>query len=135
MTDIAEVLEQITSEINSLQTEIDELRRNQPTGYMSCGVVRSITVTAGGELTPVYAHYSVLPNSGVTDDVDTVNAERAGRKVTFRTETAGHTITFKDGVDNLNLSGGDIALDDVDKYLTLIYDDENEEWKVYAKGF
>ena len=134
MPSVEAILIDLTNELEQLKARVDEVARTSPTGFMSAGIVRDVTVS-GGVLTCGAAHYAVTPESGNTDDVDTVNTGRGGRKITFRIKTPGDTITFKDGTGNLNLSGGDIALNDVDKYLTIIYDDENDEWKVYAKGF
>ena len=134
MASIQDVINSMINEMNLMQSAIDEMGRTQPSGFMSCGIVRDVTI-ASDTIDAIYAHYAVTPESSNADDVDTIDSGRGGRKVTFRIKTPGDTITFKDGVDNLNLSGGDIALSDVDQYLTLIFDDENEEWKVYAKGF
>jgi hypothetical protein len=134
MATVDEVLRELMNEVEKLKAVVNTIGRTSPTGYMSSGIVRDVTVS-GGVLTCGAAHYAVTPETGNTDNVDTVNVGRGGRKITFRIKTPGDTITFKDGIDNLNLSGGDVVLDDVDKYLTIIYDDENDEWKIYAKGF
>lgn len=77
----------------------------------------TLTITAGGEITPTASNHNLSPNSGTTDNLDTITATTSGVQLVLRGST-GNTITIRD-----NSSGGNIYLSgNVDKTLTGLVD-------------
>lgn len=70
----------------------------------------------------------LIPESGNTDDLSTIDSGRPGRMIALRTNDPAYTITVKDGVDNINLCGSDIVLDCEETVLVLIYDGDLTSW-------
>ena len=71
----------------------------------------------------------VAPETGVTDDLDTITATSANDRQTIviRTDAVGNTITLKDGTGNLMLSA-DFAMDHISDMIQLYYDHSITVW-------
>ncbi|MCD7059502.1 DUF2793 domain-containing protein [Pelagibacterium xiamenense] len=82
------------------------------------GAVPSYPTVAAGELTVETSYAVPAPESGTSDDVDTISGGFDGA-VLIVTGTAGNTLTFRDGTGNLKL-GADRVLDNFEDSLMLV---------------
>jgi hypothetical protein len=92
------------------------------TGFVNFGSFAGCAVSfptiAGGVLAAASGYVVPAPESGTTDDVDTIDGGFDGA-VLIVTGTAGNALTFRDGTGNLKL-GGDRVLDGFDDALMLV---------------
>lgn len=130
---------QILKDIKNLTTRVSRLESTGSNSAMYASKSREITIS-DGSITPVFDFYIVLPQSGSSDDLDTlahrdVNVPQAGKKVLLRTST-GNAITVKDGTGNINLAGagGDVLLDNPGKSIVLVFDLELYQWICYSSN-
>jgi len=82
---------------------------------------------AGGVITADRPYHHLLPESGTTDDLVTINAPYDSKFLLLHTKTAGHAITIKDGTGNLNING-DCVLDSIEKTLYVMWDEVQAKW-------
>ncbi len=73
------------------------------------GAAEEATVSGGAITVEGGKWYKLSPESGTSDDVDTINGLSEGQEVMLSVKDSGDTIVLKDGVDNLDL-GGNITL-------------------------
>jgi hypothetical protein len=88
------------------------------------GAAQTVTISSGAITVAVGKWYKVLPESGVTDNLDTINGLTEGGEVMLST-TAGNTIVLRDGVDNLDLGSGNITLNSATDRARLMHDGTN----------
>jgi hypothetical protein len=84
--------------------------------FAGCAV--SFPTIAGGVLVAESGYVVPAPQSGTTDDVDTIDGGFDGA-VLIVTGSAGKVLTFRDGIGNLKL-GGDRVLDAFEDALMLV---------------
>ncbi len=124
---LEDVLTEMAKQISSLRRDLESIKTRSTGGMMARGI--QDVIISGGELdVNAGAFYSVNPESGTSDDLDTINNGVGGKIITLRT-TTGNTITLKHGTGNLSLLGSaDFTLDDTNIVYTLIYDDAQSKW-------
>lgn len=119
MVDIRPLLRQLAS----MERDIERLKRREGTARTDVGsltiVSDAIAVTRG--------YHSLLPESGVTDNLQTITGLYDGAPLVLRTQTTGHTITLLDGAGNLALDGN-CALSTIRDTISLIYDETQNLW-------
>jgi len=97
------------------------------------GAPTELTIDTGAvtvDSTKQFAVYLLLPESGNTDDLATINGGAQGLCAFFRVKDSGKTITFKDGAGNIKVGGADVALAAQDKYVMLLYSVALSQWIV-----
>ena len=93
-------------------------------GEWGAAVVKTIS---GGAITVEAGRwYKLVPESGNSDNLDTINGLSEGEEVLLSTNNAAYTITLRSGVDNLSLPGGvNITLNAILDMARLIYNGTN----------
>lgn len=91
-----------------------------------------VTISAGA-IAASRPYHRLLPQTGTTDDLDTITPPYDSKFLLLHTKTAIHTITVKDGTGNLNING-DATLSDPSHTLYLMYDDTLEKWVEVARN-
>lgn len=95
-------------------------------GTMSRGI--TVEVTTAGEVINRTRFCRVKPNADASsDNVDTIIALNDGLMMVLSPYTTGKTLTFRDNVGNLSLSG-DCTLDNPADTLTVMYNAELLKW-------
>jgi parallel beta-helix repeat protein len=115
---------------------LDETGENiyQESGKLSTGTATSITIASDAITVGSSSLIRLLPQTGTADDLATINGGYDGQLLVLRTATSGDTITVKDGTGNLQLAGGDFAMDNRNDKLTLIYDADLSQWSEVARS-
>lgn len=97
------------------------------------GRAQTVQVAAGVMTPSAHSHYRVQPETGLSDEVNTITGTHAGQQIVLfpLTDT---DITIKDGTGNITLTGGDAVLDANHKNITVIYSDALEQWFETARS-
>ena len=123
-----EALIDIYRELDRIQDQVAATTRMAQNTSMRSNIGRDHTIAADAISPGVNEFIILTPQSGNVDDLSTINDGRAQRQIALRTEDPAHTITLKDGVDNIDLGGSDIVLDNVAKVVVLVYDAILVKW-------
>lgn len=121
MSDIAE---RLLDKINALQRRVDKLERQS--GYRLFNVAGTVKTIDTGVITKdagKIAWHVVKVESGLSDDLDTINGGVAG-DILFLSPAASSAVTLKDGTGNLLLTG-DLLINNVADLVTLFYRGSN----------
>lgn len=117
----------------------NDIRDGGNTGYTDAGtgtiyrdhdgstVRKQLTVATGAVTVVSNGYYSLLPETGTTDDVDTISGGKDGMVIYLRNDNATNTVTLKNGTGNLDI-GSDVALSAVTTVQPLIYDATLAKW-------
>ena len=81
-----------------------------------------------GAITVTNSFHGLIPETGVSDDLATINALSTGYLLILRVENSGDTITVKDSVGNIKLLAGDFVMSNQHAILSLIYDADLSLW-------
>lgn len=105
----------------------DSLRRlsSQERGFSRHATVQ--TIASGAITVNHHDFYTLLPESGTADDLDTIIGSADGRRIIISTKEAGDTVTLKNGTGNLEL-GADIVLSTPNLAVMLLYNEELLKW-------
>lgn len=106
----------------------------QEPGKLSTGTATALTIASDAITVGDSSLIRLLPQTGTADDLATINGGYDGQLIVLRTATSGDTITVKDGTGNLQLAGGDFAMDSRNDKLTLIYDADLSQWSEVARS-
>lgn len=93
--------------------------------------VQSLTISAGGAVTPETPYAKIVVNGGTgsgADDLDTISGGIEGQVLIIRPATSGgaDTVTVRDGAGNILLdAAGNFAMDNVADTIMFIYDGSN----------
>ena len=113
----------------------NDIRNGGNTGFTDVGtdtVYRNIptqsdlTIAAGVVTVSGIGYYKLVPETGTTDDLDTISGAHHGEEITLAVRDSGDTITIKDGTGNFALAG-DFAMNTQTDTIKLIYD-ETHGW-------
>ena len=88
------------------------------------GAAQSVTIASGAITVSVGRWYKISPESGNSDNLDTINGLSEGQEVMLST-TTGNTITIRDGIGNLSLGGSNIVLNSAVDRTKLMHDGTN----------
>ena len=88
----------------------------------------SRTIATGVISVPGQGYFTLLPETGTADDLDTINGGLDGVVIYVRNEDVTNTITLKDATGNLDLQGADVALNAINVVQALIYDETQALW-------
>ena len=88
----------------------------------------SRTIATGVISVPGQGYFTLLPETGTADDLDTINGGLDGVVIYVRNENVTNTITLKDGTGNLDLLGADVVLNAINVVQALIYDAVQALW-------
>lgn len=95
---------------------------DEPFGILNIGAPVLNTIDASGNITLAYSHTALAPNSGLTDDLETILGGTSGDLVVLRTYSATDVITIKHDVGNIFLkNAADIIITSQDQSLALVY--------------
>jgi hypothetical protein len=78
-------------------------------------------------ITATSSYHSLLPETGTSDDLVTINATSDGYILCLKVENSGDTITAKNGIGNLKLNG-DFVMNNIYATLMIIYDATLSLW-------
>lgn len=121
------ILQEVANKIQELNRSVSELQNRQTGGLWTLNY-RSLTISSGAIDIVAGAFYIVEPESGTSDNLDTINNGFSGKIIGIR-PSSGNTITLRHGVDNINLPGGaNVALDDPNVLYSLVYDGDQSAW-------
>ncbi len=88
--------------------------------YIPSGAGNANRVTiSSGAISALFDYLTVLPESGVTDDLETINGGYDGMRQTLRANDGTKDIVLKDGTGNLKLAG-DFTLNNIEDTITLL---------------
>jgi parallel beta-helix repeat protein len=91
-------------------------------------IKRGTDVTiASGVITASRPYHRLHPESGTTDDIDTITPPYDSKFLLLHSYSATYSITVKDGTGNIDING-DCTLSDPTHTLYLMYDDNIEKW-------
>ena len=102
----------ISDRVSSIESRIQSERIRWKDEQISAGVITATSKAIRLE-----------PETGVTDDLDTINNGYDGMVVRLCNKDSGDTITIKDATGNIQLGGSDVTLDDVYDAAELMNDD------------
>lgn len=119
---------QFYRELDIIQDRVAGAERMAQMTSMRTSIGREHTISSDTIDAVHHEFILLIPESGNTDDLSTIDSGRPGRMIALRTNDAAYTITVKDGVDNIDLCGSDIELDCEEKVLVLIYDGNLSAW-------
>ena len=88
------------------------------------------TISGGIITADLILHRIDTEGDAGTDNLDTITHTAGTDFVFVRAENAIREVVLKDGTGNLELGGSDIALDNTDKYVILIWDTVLSKWLV-----
>lgn len=89
---------------------------------------------ASGVVTVQKAYHTLTPETGAVDDLTTINGGVDGQLLILQA-TATKTVTLKDGLGNLDLSGDFEMIDTDDKIIILTYNGTANIWvELYRSG-
>jgi hypothetical protein len=132
MSTLAEFARDVATDIVGLQREISRMKTMMQSGQMHMGGMRTVTIAAGVINTNQWGYYELVPQTGTTDDLDTINNGLDGKIIGIRVNDNANTITVKDGIGNICLPDGDVDLDDVCLVLPLVYDGDSSMWVLFG---
>lgn len=112
------MLEEIVKLLSKLERKVTNLERREGAPI----TVPTNLIIASGVVTITRPYHTLEPETGTADDLATVNGGKDGVIITLRVKDSGDTITVKDGTGNLQLAGGDFAMDNRHDTIQLIYD-------------
>lgn len=115
----------VLKKLNILSGKVGRLEAKDPSNIAL--KQRRPKTLSGGAFTATAVVHELTSQTGTTDDLDTINGGTEGR-VCVISPVTGHAITAKDSTGNLNLSGGDFIMDDVNKSMWLRYSDDDDIW-------
>lgn len=129
---IKEVLTDMTREISRNRRKANDNQRMTTNGPFLAGRASPKTIVAGA-IEVTRPHVVVLPESGISDNLDTITNFADGKFIIVATSDPAHTITVRDesiSGGNIRLSGGatTAVLSDPEETLLLIYKDELGLW-------
>jgi len=128
---LEQVLERVWRDIIRLENQVNDLSRDLAGLPMYVGKPRDVTI-AVGIISVTFSHYRVVPETGIADDLVTINGGRQGKKVVIQVRDAGDTITVKDGIGNIDFGGtGDRVLSNQKTLLVLLFDEDLNVWLRY----
>lgn len=113
----------IIRRLNDLEKDIKKLQTRDGT-FSRRGTEK--TIAAGVISADNHDYYLLLPETGVSDNLDTINNASDGRRV-FLSTKAGNSIVVKNGTGNISI-GSDITLSSPADTLQLIYNLELLKW-------
>lgn len=93
----------------------------QEPGKLSTGTATALTIASDAITVGNSSLIRLLPESGTTDDLATINGGYDGQLIVLCTANTGDTITVKDNTGNIQLAGGDFAMDATSDTLTVLY--------------
>lgn len=117
-------LMELTKRVNLLRIDVDRLRTRQP-AYSPRPTTEQIAI--GVVTADHHDRILLLPESGVTDDLVTINGGADGRRLILMPATVGHTITVKNNTGNIMLQA-DRPLSSQKHTLTLVYAEHLAKW-------
>jgi coenzyme F420-reducing hydrogenase delta subunit len=100
--------------------------------FLQLGNITAKTINTTGGISVTTTWNEVNPNSGTSDDLDTIAAGSDGDMIILRAST-GDKITVRDGVGNIKTfnqthSGQQDLIIDYDSMMTLVYDSQRSAW-------
>lgn len=117
----------IYTRLARLERDLRELRAGtNRTGFFT-SKPRDVTI-ASGSVTVVGNFLLLTPESGNTDDLDTIVDDIHGKMILLQNADAAYSITIKDSVGNVILPSGDIVLAGNTQMVALIYDETQTAW-------
>lgn len=121
------VLVEMATKLQKLSRDVSDLQR-MPTGSIWTMGAQPLVIDAGVVTISASSLYYILPETGTTDNLNTINGGRAGKVICLRT-TDGNTIILKHGTGDISLTGGvDQTLDDIRLFSMLVFDDNQDVW-------
>ncbi len=105
-------------------------------GTQDMSVLRSLTFAGPIELTIVSGEITVVrslhlvdtESDDPSDELHTINGETTGRVLMIRAASSGRTVVVKHAMGNILLDDADIVLDNIWKYVLLVYDAVIGSW-------
>ncbi len=98
---------------SAVPTDATAFKLNEDTGVgeflYGFAAARSGTVgIVGGTISPGHGFHTISPQSGNTDDLDTINFSNVsdGQRLVLMNSSSGNVITLRHGVGNIRLDGG-----------------------------
>lgn len=114
----------IVKRLKSLEAQIKALARKDGTRSHKS---KELTIAAGEVEVKERDFYHLHPESGISDELDTINGGEDGFVIALQLADGGDTIVLKDGTGNLKLNG-DLTLDSEFDVAYLIYRDISNSW-------
>jgi len=103
------------SELNRRFYQLDRVLEEFKDGNIF-GASSDLNITIPGAITVTGANHTVSANSGVTDNLDTINGTIEGQVITLAA-ASGDTITMRDGVGNIvSMTGADVVMSGNQQY-------------------
>ena len=94
----------------------------------------ALTVSAG-VITATGTFHSVIPESGTSDEIDTINGGTDGMVLILRPDLDTYLIDLKHGTGNIEIQGEtDIRLSNTEEVAWLVYDGTLSKWLVSNPG-
>jgi len=88
---------------------------------------------SGGVITASRPYHRLTPQTGTTDDLDTITPPYDSKFLLLHSRSEIYTITVKDGTGNIDI-GSDCTLSDPSQSLYLMYDDALSKWIQVARS-
>lgn len=139
MHDLERFIRDLVREQQILRKEIEQLRNAQQKMQdadtrIHLGRAQTITIAAGVLTPTAHTHVRVGPETGTSDELDTITPTHAGQ-VLLLFPLTDTTITVKDGTGNITLSSaGDAVLDANGKNVTVMYSADLGQWFQIARN-
>lgn len=114
----------LLNRIRALEDQVRILKTRQGEYSRS---VKILTISTGIITADYHNHFMLQPQSGISDDLDTINGVSDGRRITLYPQDSGDTITVKNNTGNI-LLGADRVLDSQSDTIELIYSETLGKW-------
>lgn len=122
-------LSRLVNDVTDLQEEVRAVKLRTIHAPLNAGRTVLATINAG-VITAVRPHISLIPQTGTTDDLATINNGFDGKMIALSLADGGDTITIKHETGNISLSNGvDYALDDLGVVVLLMYKETTLMWE------
>lgn len=115
--------------------DVDQAKWMELTRRATSAAGSSFELTiAAGVVTASLDYHTLKPETGAVDDLTTINGGTSGQVITLQAG-ATYTVTLKDTIGNLDLSGDFVMIDTEDKIITLAYNATSNLWiELYRSG-
>lgn len=130
----AETLGDVTAQDLTMSGDLDVTGTTTLRNFLINPRSDTIQVISSGVIVPVTSTFMIAPESGLVDDLVTINKPVEGTLVNFRVGDGSHSITLKHGVGNIvTPSGQDIVLDDIAQEIVMRYDYRDNKYHVISQ--